>query len=651
MKSFLSKNSDRWLAACTLVLGAFASFAQTTADLNAYRTKYPGQHIVLKKNSYRTTIKMVKDVPVVSHKLHLEHLILDKNGILSLSEENVDFSSFEIMGDIIAYSMIPAEKSSIKIKATNFMTKDAETSGSVFHDDKKETSFIYPNLTEGALRVLEYSTQMTDNSFPFGFNFFSYVPMENAEFVIECDTTVHLLTRLFNGESSNISYTEKLDKNKRIHTWTVTDPVLLKEEDFAPSSKYYAPHLLAQIAYYTSKTGRVNVIQTPKDLHDHYQKNVVEVVNEQPTAELKAIAESVTAGLPTELDKVKAVYYWVQNNIKYIAFEEGMSGYIPRQPSKVIRKRYGDCKDMASLIYSMLKAVDIPAYLTWIGSRDLPYKYTDFPSGACDNHMISVYKNEDRVYFLDATSSFQPHDFPTGFIQGKQAMLHISPTEFEIIDVPVPAAEQTTMIDTARIFIENRNLKGWSSTLVTGYYHILLGDYLRDVPAKDIDKAIRSVNEKGNNSFEVKNARIVNLLDRDQAMALTYDFTVNNYVTSFGNETYVNMVLEKEVVESSEFKAERTAPYELENKSSDSYTVILEVPQGYKVKSIPKNSSFTSDFVAYDVTYKQEKDRVLMTLRLKLDFLMLYPAQFQQWNEFIKIKKASVSDAVVLVKQ
>jgi len=650
MRLFPSKNSKLILVSA-FVCGAFGSFSQTLADLSAYKAKYPGQHIVQKKNSYRITIKMVKDVPVVSHQSHREYLVLDRNGVLSLSQETIDFSSFEIMGAIDAYSLMPTEKSSKKIPATNFATKDAETSGSVFFDDSKETSFIYPNLVEGSLRVLDYQTQMTDFSFPFGFNFYSSIPMESAEFVIECDTAVHLLTKLFNDKRTPIEFSERLEKNKRILTWTLKTGIVVKDDELAPSPRYYSPHLLSQIDYYTTKKGRINVTGTPEDLHNLYKNNLAEVVNEQPSAELKMIADSITSGLTDEQEKVKAIYYWVQDNIKYIAFEEGINGFVPRQPSNVMRKRYGDCKDMASLIYSMLKAENIPVYLTWIGSRDLPYKYTEFPSSFCDNHMISVYKNPaGAIYFLDATNSFQSWNYPTGFIQGKEAMMHISPTEFEIINVPVPDASRTSMTDTAYISIDGKSLIGKSRTVIDGYYHSILGGYLQDVPEKEMDKALQSVNEKGNNSFEIRNSKVEYLRNREVPMVMSYDFRVSNYVTSYDNEVYVNMVLEKDISRAGEMKAGRTSPFELDNKSSDSYTVILKVPEGYKVKSVPKNASYTSDFLNYDLQYKQEKDRVTMTLKLKIDFLMLYPEQFPQWNDFIKVKKSSISEAVVLIK-
>lgn len=650
MKLFPSRNSKilltALLAGCT-----FGVQAQTKEALSTYKVKYPGQHIVFKKNVMKITIKMVKDVPVVTHSNNWEHLILDKNGVVSLADETIGFSSFEQMGDIEAYALIPTEKGSKKVPATDFQTRDAESEGSVFHDDSRETSFIYPAISEGTLRVLNYSTTMTDFHFPFGFTFNSFVPVENPTFIIECDTAVHLFTKLFNAGDQEITYTEKTEKNKRIYTWTMPHPVMMKDEESAPAYRYYWPQILGQIDYYTTKKGRVNVLGTPKDLHDYYKGNVAEVVNEQPSAELKSIAETVTQGLTSEREKVKAIYYWVQDNIKYIAFEEGMAGYIPRQPSKVISKRYGDCKDMASVIYSMLKSVNITSYLTWIGSRDLPYKYTEFPSSYCDNHMIAVYKDGDTYHFLDATNSFQSYDFPTGFIQGKEAMVHLSDDAFEIIEVPVVPAATTFMIDTTHMTLEGRNIIGTSRTILGGYYHSMLGTYLKDVPEKEMNKAITSISEKGNNSYVVSNGKLINLKDRDLPMGIDCDFKVSNYTTSFDNEVYVNMILEKNVIKTGEMKPERTAPLEMDNRTQDSYTVILTVPDGYKVKSVPKDVAYSTDFLDYSVTYAQKGNEVSMTLKLKLDFILLPKEQFAAWNTFITTKKASVSESVVLVKK
>jgi hypothetical protein len=645
------KKCNVFLAALVLFFNSTSVVAQTKEQLDLYKAKYPGQHIVQLKNIHTVRIKLVKDIPVITHIYEQDYLILDKNGLLSLNQESIDFTPFEKVANIEAYSLVPTEKGSKKVPATNFQTADAEASGNIFHDGSKETSFIYPGMVEGTLRHLYYEVTFTDNTFPFGFSFYGSIPCENPTLKIECDTAIHLFAKEFNTEKVAITHSEIIVKGKRISTWSCPNDLLIKSEDFAPSTRYYAPHILAQIGYYHAKDGKKQVTQTITDLHDNYQKNVEEVESETPSPELTKIADSITKGLSSDFEKVRAIYYWVQENIKYIAFEEGIGGYVPRQPSKVITKRYGDCKDMASLIYSMAKSVNVTTYLTWIGSRDLPYKYTEFPSSFCDNHMITTYKENSNYYYLDATNSFQPIDMPTGFIQGKEAFIHLGKDQFEITQVPIPDATVTTNIDSSYIKLQDKNIIGYSKTTSDGYYHILIGNIAKDVPLKEMDKFISNINEKGNNSFSAKNVKVEDLNTRNKPVVMTYDWKVSNYATTLENEIFINMLLYKDFAAQGELKDGRIAPYEMDHKLHDKYIVVLEIPEGYKVKSLPKNSRYHTDFMDYSMEYTQQGNTITMTLHFELDFILLPPARFAEWNEFIKIKKAAAAETVVLIKK
>jgi hypothetical protein len=628
-----------------------ALLSQTKEDLANYRKKYPGQHLVQTKSVHRITIKMVKSIPTVTHFYEWDYLILDKNGIISLSESSIDFSPFETISNIDAYSLVPTEKGSKKIEASNFITKDGEADNGIFHDGTKTTSFVYGGLSEGALRHLSYEVAVSDNSFPFGYSFYGMIPCENPQLIIEMDSCIHLKSKLFNNEKFPINFSESLNKGKRIMTWSTPEDLILKSEEMAPNNRFYAPHVLAQIAYYYTKNGRQQLIETITDLHNNYKKNITEVENEVPSKEIAEIADSITKNLTTNFDKVQAIYYWVQDHIKYIAFEEGDGGFVPRQPSRIIEKRYGDCKDMASLIYSMTKAINIPTYLTWIGSRSLPYKYTEFPSSFCDNHMITTYKENGNYYFLDATNSFQPISLPTGFIQEKEAFIHLGPDEFEIVNVPTPDYKTTRMVDSSFIQLQEKNLIGTTRSISTGYYHIYLGNLAKSVPVKEYHNFITSINERGNNSFAITNEKVTGIDNRDGLTKMSFDWKVQNYATVLDNEIYVNMILNKDFVQQGEFKKTRIAPSEMENHFSDTYVTTLTIPVGYKLKSLPKNNLFDTDFVHYSIDYKQTGNTIVMTLTFDLTFLLLAPERFEEWNNFIKTKKAALAESVVLIKQ
>lgn len=654
MKLLASKRNN--ILAPIIFIGAsiFSTFGQTSPDILAqYKAKFPEDNVVQLKDSKVVTIKYVKNKPQIVYHIESEELILNGKGALGMNEEEIHFSSLEYVSNIQAYTLVPNGSKFKKVVSQSNYTRDAESDGMVFHDDGRVTTVVFSNIQEGAIRHLSYDVTMTQDHFPFSFYFFNYYPGENATFQIISDTSFHVKTMEYHLDKIGVTKSETIDKKTRTITYTAEKSLRLKIEDNAPSLRYYGPHVNAQLAYYHSKTeGRVQVIETIEDLHRSYYKNIKDVVDEIPSEEIKETTDSIIKNCTSEFDKVKAIYYWVQNNLKYVAFEEGMSGFIPRQPSRVIEKRFGDCKDMASLIYSFMKVAGIKGYLTWIGSRDLPYKYTDFPSTFCDNHMICTYQDENgKWWFLDATNSFQSIDAPTSFIQGKQALVNKSETEFEIIEVPIMPANYTTVYDTSWIKINDRSLIGKSTNKLTGYYHSMLGNMYRDVSLKEINKFMTAINERGNNSFNVTNSSYLHSKERDSAGILNFDWTVTNYCTKVDNEFYINLIIDKELNQQGMIKDDRVAPVELENMSSDTYCVILEIPEGYTVKYQPSDVAFNSDVVDLTINYKKDGSNLIMTLQLNLKYLLLQPAQFETWNNFTQIKKKALSESVILIKK
>ena len=110
------------------------------------------------------------------------------------------------------------------------------------------------------------------------------------------------------------------------------------------------------------------------------------------------------------------------------------------------------------------------------------------------------------------------------------------------------------------------------------------------------------------------------------------------------------MVLEKDI-SFGELKDTRKTPLYLDNLSRNTYVNVLEIPEGYTVKSIPKNTEYKSEFVDYSITYKQEKGKIIMTLNLDLKFLLLEKDNFGIWNEYVKVMKPTMVETVVLQKK
>lgn len=633
-----------------LLLPFIQVFSQNSQEtLEYYKNKYKGQHVVNTKFNRTIRITLSNGEPKVTHCFEYEYIVIDKNGLLSLNEETIAFSPFEKIENIEAYSLIPYKEGYKKIKADNFATRDAEADQGTFYDGNKKTTFRYPGLVIGAKRYLYYELEVEEARFPFGHSFYSSYPQEISQLTIEMDSAIHLLTKIYHGDEVNIQLKESVSKNKRIINCTADSIAILKSDDYSVPYRYYYPHILAQISHYYYNGERVNVTSNLDDLHKSYRKNITNVINEIPCDDIKNVSDSITVGLLSELDKVKAVYYWVQDNLKYVAFEKGIEGYIPRQPNDIVKKRFGDCKDMASLIYSMLKSIGIESYITWVGSRDLPYKYTEFPSSYCDNHMITVYKNGNENYFLDATNSLQNIDEPTSFIQGKQALVSLGEDTFEIVDVPIVKSTGNRMIDTTFIKIEDKLVKGSSKLQLSGYYRNDIADYYLSGHGETDIKFIESINEKGNNSFKVTEGKVHYNKDRKSELIMNYNWEVNNYATALDDEIFINLHVDKND-EIGEMKKGRKAPLEMIYERYDSYNVVLDIPEGYEAVKIPNNEKFTSDEINCFVNYTHNDNQIIMSINLELKFIALQPDKFKVWNDYVQLRKKIYSESVVLKK-
>ncbi len=114
-----------------------------------------------------------------------------------------------------------------------------------------------------------------------------------------------------------------------------------------------------------------------------------------PTPEITAKAQELIAGAPDFYTKLSRITDYIQKNIRYFIIERGIGGWQAHYAGDIYRNRYGDCKDKATLLISMLQAVGIRAHYLHVDSRRGIIDPED-PSLE-GNHMISAIEIPDGV--------------------------------------------------------------------------------------------------------------------------------------------------------------------------------------------------------------------------------------------------------------
>jgi transglutaminase-like putative cysteine protease len=111
--------------------------------------------------------------------------------------------------------------------------------------------------------------------------------------------------------------------------------------------------------------------------------------------------------LPGREGRMLAALRFVQDEIRYLGIESGISGYMPAIPSTVFARRFGDCKDKTLLLVTILRALGIEAHPTLVNTRLRQTVSKLHPSATVFNHAITQVSMNGRNYWLDATANYE----------------------------------------------------------------------------------------------------------------------------------------------------------------------------------------------------------------------------------------------------
>jgi transglutaminase-like putative cysteine protease len=120
---------------------------------------------------------------------------------------------------------------------------------------------------------------------------------------------------------------------------------------------------------------------------------------DEVTPELAALAADLTRDAGTELDKLRALYQYVAG-LRYVAVPLGVNTLRPHAAARVLRNQFGDCKDKANLLNTLLRAVGIEARLALVPR--FGRAHPALPALAF-NHALSRVSLGRETYWADTT--------------------------------------------------------------------------------------------------------------------------------------------------------------------------------------------------------------------------------------------------------
>lgn len=605
---------------------------QENSDFEKYSKKYPNNSAIISSFKEELVIEMTNGKPVLKFSEYKEYQALNDNAIF-FSNSKEKFGSVFKFEDIEAYTLIPEKGGYKKISVTNF-NKTTEASNSLFFDDVIDYNFTFPSVVKGVKMVSKIQMSCDDPSFANRFYFGSYFPCEEYIFTVTCPKNVELRYKLFGRDTSNINFSCLVKAGNKVLTWRTSNSKSYINDDDAPDADYYMPHVIVQVSKYYSKGKTICVNNSLDDLYKIVYKRISKL-NLSESGLIKALTDSLTSGIVSNKEKVRKIYSWVQENIKYVAFEDGENGFVPREASLVLQRKYGDCKDKTSLLVTMLKSQGLKASYTWIGTRDIPYKFSDFAAGLNINHMIAVWWDDNNnPVILDGTTHHHALEDIPSFIQGKECLIDKGPDSYKIYTIPVASPGKNSIYDSLSIEIKGDTLVGNGISIINGELRSYMLDSFEGQDAADLPQIVTKRMPKASNKFIIKSVNPLYTTDADTTFKYGYKFYLSDYLISNHNVLYLNLNLDR-FPSGINLKEDRWIPVEISNTKKHIFVCTFKIPVGYEIRDVPKNSSFENKLFGFDHSYKINNTEITVKTIVTLNFQVVEGSEMNQFREML----------------
>lgn len=532
-------------------------------------------------------------------------------------------------------------------KKVDIQTKDEYYNISdYFYSDARVVFYRLNFPTTGSKYSLSHIKQTNDIKYFTSSYFHSIFPIQKKTLQFHIPDWLDIELKEMNFEGYDISKTSSIDnkKNTTIHTFEIKDIESMSRVRGAPGNSHTYPHVLVLSKSYTINGKQKMLFNSAKDLYDWY-KSLVSSMDDQPDLLQEKVTE-LTASADTDIDKVKAIYYWVQDNIRYIAFEDGIAGFQPDDCQNVYKNKYGDCKGMANLTKQMLNLAGYDARLTWIGTKRIAYDYS-LPTMAVDNHMICTVILDGKQYFLDPTEKFGSLSEYAGRIEGKQVMIEDG-DNFILSSVPQMKPEDNAKIIINQLSIEDDNLVGNVKRKYKGESKAYILYRIHNEESHELEDALNYFITQKDKNIQISNLETSDFDNRDDELTMDYELTQKNSVSSFGEEIYLDIDFYKEY-SNYDFE-DRKVGYMFPHKSDISIKTELEIPSGYSIQDIPSRFEKENDIYSFNMGYKKNGNKLIYEKRIIIKKDKLPKKSLADWNTTIKELNDFYEEQVVLKK-
>jgi hypothetical protein len=384
-------------------------------------SKWPNEHYVKLLDLGNVTVR--SDGTVVS--VYRETFKLFDQNARNLAEVrlpsyNSSYQSFHVL----SARTIKKDGTVINVKPED-MREGGVAGDDLMYDDARVVNFSMPGIEDDC--VIDYTYEETTRPMLLPGQFTAYwgfddtYPIMQSRYVLHVPADKPTHFKVYNGDKYQPIVTTSADGHTKTYTWEIKDIKPIELEPSMPRTSEVRAWL------------EFSSLGSWQDIAEWFWN--LQQPQAKPSPEIKAKVTELIAGKTTDEDKARAIYDWVANKTRYVGLEFGISAYKPHAAQEVYSNLYGDCKDKANLLITMLALAGIKAHPVLLHAEERSTVSDHLPTLNAFNHCIALAEVSGKNVWLDATAETCAYGDIPGGDRGVQTLV-IKDGKGEFMTIP-----------------------------------------------------------------------------------------------------------------------------------------------------------------------------------------------------------------------
>lgn len=347
---------------------------------------------------------------------------------------------------------------------------------------------------------------------------------------------------------------------------------------------------------------------------------------------------------------VQTVYEFIQHNTHYVGVEEGIHGLKPHCAQTVFENKYGDCKDLTTLMIAMLQKLGLPAYPAMLKVRDLGVMDTSFPLDQF-NHIICCVPLDKDTLWVDCVSDVATvHDLPATD-EGCNVLV-INDGHGQVARTPLSSALDNRVDFNAQVEIDNLGHAHVTGTITQyGNSDHWLKNRLRSRNDKQQRKLLLKWLSEYSPGIKLGRFNYEKLDKNGQPTRIKFSCRAKQYANLSMNRLFINPAFYHRTRFSAEEPEKREHPVFYLYPFTIKDHIVYQLPPNYTPEAIPDSLSIEHSFGTYRFAIRREGNSFIYERKYQINDRMIPVDDYTVYYEFRQAAERADKNQLVFKKQ